>query len=164
MSHNQWLPTNIVPSQDTTVCSVAVPPCIQQHTHAWPALVDCHLSWGQHSAQHIQPEPQQDTHSQGLHGCICVSLLRDDPVHPEEGEQDQQPRTAVCTTLCVHMQLLCLWITFLGPAGSRLNMLGYRIGQRMLELLTWRTESTTQAPKQEIQFLVCGIQQTSRCN
>ena len=37
--------------------------------------------------------------------------------------------------------------------GGRLNTLGYRIGQRVLELLTWRTESITRAPKREIRFL-----------
>jgi len=31
--------------------------------------------------------------------------------------------------------------------------LGYRIGQRVLELLTWRNESGSRAPKREIRFL-----------
>ena len=37
--------------------------------------------------------------------------------------------------------------------NSRLNTLGYRIGTRVLELMTWRTESTSKAPKREIRFL-----------
>ncbi|KAL5518542.1 TRS31 [Sanghuangporus vaninii] len=35
----------------------------------------------------------------------------------------------------------------------RLNVLGYRIGTRVLELMTWRTESQSKAPKREIRFL-----------
>lgn len=35
----------------------------------------------------------------------------------------------------------------------RLNTLGYRIGTRYLELLSWRTESLSKAPKREIRFL-----------
>lgn len=35
----------------------------------------------------------------------------------------------------------------------RLNTLGYRIGTRVLELMVWRTESTSKAPKREIRFL-----------
>lgn len=34
-----------------------------------------------------------------------------------------------------------------------LNTLGYRIGTRVLELMAWRTESTSKAPKREIRFL-----------
>ena len=32
-------------------------------------------------------------------------------------------------------------------------MLGYRVGTRVLELMVWRTESQTKAPKREIRFL-----------
>ena len=35
----------------------------------------------------------------------------------------------------------------------RLNVLGYRIGTRVLELMTWRNEAQTKAPKREIRFL-----------
>ena len=35
----------------------------------------------------------------------------------------------------------------------RLNVLGYRIGTRALELMTWRVEAQTKAPKREIRFL-----------
>ena len=34
-----------------------------------------------------------------------------------------------------------------------LNTLGYRIGTRVLELMTWRAESASKAPKREIRFL-----------
>ena len=37
--------------------------------------------------------------------------------------------------------------------AGRLNTLGYRIGQRVLELMTWRNESGSRAPKREIRFL-----------
>ncbi|KAF8588461.1 TRAPP I complex [Ramaria rubella] len=35
----------------------------------------------------------------------------------------------------------------------RLNTLGYRIGTRYLELMSWRNESVSKAPKREIRFL-----------
>ncbi|KAI0286698.1 TRAPP complex subunit trs31 [Russula aff. rugulosa BPL654] len=35
----------------------------------------------------------------------------------------------------------------------RLNTLGYRIGTRVLELMAWRVESASKAPKREIRFL-----------
>ncbi|KAF8887739.1 NO signaling/Golgi transport ligand-binding domain-containing protein [Infundibulicybe gibba] len=35
----------------------------------------------------------------------------------------------------------------------RLNTLGYRIGTRVLELMVWRAESSSKAPKREIQLL-----------
>ncbi|KAG6814428.1 hypothetical protein H0H92_007431 [Tricholoma furcatifolium] len=35
----------------------------------------------------------------------------------------------------------------------RLNTLGYRIGQRTLELMVWRAESSSKTPKREIRFL-----------
>ncbi|TFK76673.1 TRAPP I complex [Pluteus cervinus] len=35
----------------------------------------------------------------------------------------------------------------------RLNTLGYRVGTRVLELLFWRTESTSKAPKREIKLV-----------
>lgn len=36
---------------------------------------------------------------------------------------------------------------------TRLNTLGYRIGTRVLELMVWRSESASKAPKREIRFL-----------
>lgn len=35
----------------------------------------------------------------------------------------------------------------------RLNVLGYRIGTRVLELMIWRGEAQSKAPKREIRFL-----------
>ncbi|KAI0345865.1 TRAPP I complex [Trametopsis cervina] len=35
----------------------------------------------------------------------------------------------------------------------RLNTLGYRVGTRVLELMVWRTEASSKAPKREIRFL-----------
>ncbi|RDB29171.1 Transport protein particle subunit trs31 [Hypsizygus marmoreus] len=35
----------------------------------------------------------------------------------------------------------------------RLNTLGYRIGTRVLELMVWRSESSSKTPKREIRFL-----------
>ncbi|KIY63071.1 TRAPP complex subunit trs31 [Cylindrobasidium torrendii FP15055 ss-10] len=35
----------------------------------------------------------------------------------------------------------------------RLNTLGYRVGMRVLELMTWRAEYTSKAPKREIRLL-----------
>lgn len=35
----------------------------------------------------------------------------------------------------------------------RLNTLGYRVGTRVLELMVWRSESVSKAPKREIRFL-----------
>ena len=42
---------------------------------------------------------------------------------------------------------------FMKSTWHRLNVLGYRIGTRVLELMTWRNESTSKAPKREIRFL-----------
>lgn len=36
---------------------------------------------------------------------------------------------------------------------DRLNTLGYRVGVRVLELMSWRNESSSKAPKREIHFL-----------
>lgn len=36
---------------------------------------------------------------------------------------------------------------------DRLNILGYRIGSRVFELMTWRAESASRTPKREIRFL-----------
>ena len=36
---------------------------------------------------------------------------------------------------------------------SSLNTLGYRIGTRVLELMAWRAESASKAPKRDIRFL-----------
>lgn len=36
---------------------------------------------------------------------------------------------------------------------SRLNTLGYRVGARVLELMVWRAESSSKAPKREIRLL-----------
>lgn len=35
----------------------------------------------------------------------------------------------------------------------RLNTLGYRIGSRVFELMVWRTESSSKAPKREIRLV-----------
>ena len=35
----------------------------------------------------------------------------------------------------------------------RLNTLGYRIGTRVLEVMAWRAESGSKAPKREVRFL-----------
>ncbi|KZS90302.1 TRAPP I complex [Sistotremastrum niveocremeum HHB9708] len=35
----------------------------------------------------------------------------------------------------------------------RLNILGYRVGTRTFELMSWRAEATSKAPKREIRFL-----------
>ena len=37
--------------------------------------------------------------------------------------------------------------------ARRLNTLGYRVGTRVLELMSWRAESSSKAPKREIRFL-----------
>jgi Transport protein particle (TRAPP) component len=45
---------------------------------------------------------------------------------------------------------------YLYPANhvpTSLNTLGYRIGTRVLELMVWRAESGSKAPKREIRFL-----------
>lgn len=39
------------------------------------------------------------------------------------------------------------------PRLLRLNTLGYRIGTRVFELMAWRMESVSKAPKREIRFL-----------
>lgn len=36
---------------------------------------------------------------------------------------------------------------------DRLNTLGYRVGVRVLELMSWRNESSSKTPKREIHFL-----------
>lgn len=38
-------------------------------------------------------------------------------------------------------------------SDRRLNTLGYRVGTRVLELMTWRNEAASKAPKREIRFL-----------
>lgn len=35
----------------------------------------------------------------------------------------------------------------------RLNTIGYRVGMRVSELLVWRSESSSKAPKREIRLL-----------
>ena len=37
--------------------------------------------------------------------------------------------------------------------STSLNTLGYRIGTRIFELMVWRAESASKAPKREIRFL-----------
>ena len=37
--------------------------------------------------------------------------------------------------------------------STSLNTIGYRIGTRVLELMVWRAESASKAPKREIRFL-----------
>jgi len=44
-------------------------------------------------------------------------------------------------------------VSGIGELERRLNVLGYRIGTRVLELMAWRTESSSKAPKREIRFL-----------
>ncbi|KAI5120233.1 hypothetical protein M0805_000047 [Coniferiporia weirii] len=44
-------------------------------------------------------------------------------------------------------------VSGIGDLERRLNVLGYRIGTRVLELMVWRGESQTKAPKREIRFL-----------
>ena len=39
------------------------------------------------------------------------------------------------------------------PAMDRLNTLGYRVGIRVLELMVWRAESSSKAPKREMRLL-----------
>ena len=41
----------------------------------------------------------------------------------------------------------------MGVVHVRLNTLGYRVGTRALELITWRNESSSKNPKREIRFL-----------
>ena len=41
------------------------------------------------ATQHIRPEPKQDPYSRGLRFCLCVSLLRDSPIHSEGGQRYQ---------------------------------------------------------------------------
>ena len=54
--------------------------------------------------------------------------------------------------LCIGTVLRTLSVVALGDL-RRLNVLGYRIGIRVLELLTWRTEGASKAPKREIRFI-----------
>lgn len=51
------------------------------------------------------------------------------------------------------MRAAALQLTYQLTASGRLNVLGYRIGLRVLELMSWRAESSTKAPKREIRFL-----------
>ncbi|KAG1828629.1 NO signaling/Golgi transport ligand-binding domain-containing protein [Suillus variegatus] len=51
---------------------------------------------------------------------------------------------------CVYPALL---LCSLNVASLRLNTLGYRAGTRVLELMVWRAESSSKAPKREIRFL-----------
>jgi len=43
-------------------------------------------------------------------------------------------------------------VSGIGDLERRLNVLGYRIGTRVLELMSWRAEAGTKAPKREIRF------------
>ena len=43
--------------------------------------------------------------------------------------------------------------TYIASEYVRLNTLGYRIGTRVLELMAWRNESASKAPKRETRFL-----------
>ena len=49
---------------------------------------------------------------------------------------------------CLHTVLVPLM-----PVLHRLNTLGYRVGTRVLELMVWRNESSSKAPKREVRFL-----------
>jgi hypothetical protein len=52
------------------------------------------------------------------------------------------------------VQTISLARIFFGSTISQsLNTLGYRIGTRVLELMAWRAESASKAPKREIRFL-----------
>ncbi|KAI0077642.1 TRAPP complex subunit trs31 [Panus rudis PR-1116 ss-1] len=44
-------------------------------------------------------------------------------------------------------------VTGISDLERRLNTLGYRVGTRCLELITWRAESSSKNPKREIRFL-----------
>ncbi|CAL1697907.1 unnamed protein product [Somion occarium] len=44
-------------------------------------------------------------------------------------------------------------VTGISDLERRLNTLGYRVGTRSLELITWRAESSSKNPKREIRFL-----------
>jgi len=44
-------------------------------------------------------------------------------------------------------------VSEIGDLERRLNTLGYRVGSRMLELMIWRTEASSKAPKRETRFL-----------
>ncbi|KAF9243725.1 NO signaling/Golgi transport ligand-binding domain-containing protein [Melanogaster broomeanus] len=44
-------------------------------------------------------------------------------------------------------------VTGINDLERRLNTLGYRVGMRVLELMVWRAESSSKAPKREIRFL-----------
>ncbi|KAH8120680.1 TRAPP complex subunit trs31 [Phellopilus nigrolimitatus] len=44
-------------------------------------------------------------------------------------------------------------VSGIGDLERRLNVLGYRIGSRVLELMSWRVEGQSKAPKREIRFL-----------
>ncbi|KAK7676975.1 hypothetical protein QCA50_020093 [Cerrena zonata] len=44
-------------------------------------------------------------------------------------------------------------VTGISDLERRLNTLGYRVGTRALELITWRNESSSKNPKREIRFL-----------
>jgi len=88
------------------------------------------------------------------------------------GIGDLERRCVLCTMYFpshIHSKLTLRMIIFLGCSlfvvrcssfggwgggDGRLNTLGYRIGQRVLELLTWRNESGSRAPKREIRFLL----------
>ena len=53
-----------------------------------------------------------------------------------------------------YVQTISLAPIFFGSIISQsLNTLGYRIGTRVLELMAWRAESASKAPKREIRFL-----------
>ncbi len=47
----------------------------------------------------------------------------------------------------------CLIFRISANNHPRLNTLGYRIGTRVLELMVWRAESSSKAPKREIRLL-----------
>ncbi|KAG8767723.1 TRAPP subunit trs31 [Ceratobasidium sp. 428] len=44
-------------------------------------------------------------------------------------------------------------VSGIGDLERRLGTLGYRIGTRILELMVWRVEGNSKAPKREIRFL-----------
>lgn len=94
--------------------------------------------------QHLRPEPEQDANQRGLCLCLCLPVRRNRPIHPEARWRHQRPRKKVSSFSSIltrpHVNL-------------RLNTLGYRIGARVLELMSWRAESSSKAPKREIRLV-----------
>jgi|ERR1700761_3479923 len=56
-------------------------------------------------------------------------------------------------TLSDGLYKLCFPTTDLAISFVRLNILGYRVGIRAFEMMSWRAEAASKAPKREIRFL-----------